>query len=117
MKNLSFFIILILVLFSCSKNYSPSFDINGTFTHNITDCENSKNLEENCNEYIWFNDDSKDSIMFGGIDYGIPVTYKIINNQIDFYNNNGTKSEISFKIIDENNLKQIENNSIWLKQD
>jgi hypothetical protein len=94
-----------LIFNSCSKDSSPSIDINGTFIHNISDCDNSNNPEENCSEHIWFNDNSTATIMFGGNDFGTLLTYKIINNQIDFYYNNGTKTEISFEIINEITLK------------
>jgi hypothetical protein len=116
MKNLYFLLVCFLTFTSCSKDSSPSIDFNGTFIHNIADCDNSNNPEENCSEYIWFNDDSTASIMFGGSDFGISVPYKIINNQIDFYNDNGTITEISFKIIDNKTLERIEDGAIFSKE-
>ncbi len=91
-------------------------EINGTFVHKITDCDNSANPEESCTEYVWFNDNSTANIMIGGIDYGTRVTYKLINNRIDFYYTNGIKAELSFEIKNEMTLIRIEDNEIWNKE-
>lgn len=115
MKNLYILLVCFLIFNSCSKDSSPSIDINGTFIHNIADCDNSNNPEENCSEYIWFNDESTASIMFGGSDFGISATYSVINNRIDLYYDNGVQSEISFEIINEVTLKRIDNDNVWLK--
>lgn len=115
MKNLYILLICFLIFTSCSKDSSPSIDINGTFTHTLLNCVNSTNPEINCIEYIWFDDNSTATIMFGGSDFGISTTYTLINNRIDFYYDTGVKSELSFKIINETTLKRIDNDNVWLK--
>lgn len=118
MKIICSVLFLFILLTSCSKSDNDSaFEINGIFTHTIANCDNSTNPEINCSQYIWFNDDSTAIILLGGSDFGTLFTYKIIHNQIDFYSNTGYKMEISFKIIDEKNLKQMDNDNIWFKQE
>lgn len=124
MKNFIFILFSILLLGSCTKNDNESLEtiailtkINGTFKHTIPNCDNADpNL--NCAEYIWFNDNSTEaSIMYGGSDFGIPFSYTLKVNMIDFYLSNGNKSDFSFEIIDKNTLKRIGNNNIWKREE
>lgn len=115
MKNLYILLVCFLIFTSCSKDSSPSIDIDSTFTHIIPNCPNSANLEIGCTEYIWFEDNSRATIIFGGSDFGVSANYKVIINRIYLYYDNGVKSEISFEIINESTLKRIENGNVWLK--
>jgi uncharacterized protein (UPF0333 family) len=115
MKNFYSVLFLTFLLVSCSKSDSSTFEINGTFTHTLLNCDNSTNTEINCTEYVWFNDNSTATIMPDGSDFGISTTYTITNNRIDFYYENGVKSELSFEITNETTLTRIDNDDVWLK--
>ncbi|CAH8289820.1 hypothetical protein EV196_107214 [Mariniflexile fucanivorans] len=117
MKNFLFVFILSIASISCS-NDNDSFEINGTFTHDLLNCNNSQNPENSCTEYVWFNNNSNTaSIMLSGSDYGAPVTYKLKSNKIDFYYMNGVKAELSFELKNQTTFIRLENNDIWLKDE
>lgn len=119
MKNFHSVLFLCILLTSCSKsdtNNGNSFEINGTFTHALVNCDNSStDTEISCTEYVWFNDNSTATIMSDGSDFGTSATYTITNNQIEFYYETGVKSELSFEITKETTLTRIDNNDLWLK--
>ncbi|MBJ2175880.1 hypothetical protein JBL43_16620 [Aureibaculum sp. A20] len=113
MKKILLILSVIGIMISCSDdNDSNEMEIDGTFTHRISDCDNSTNLEINCVEHIWFNDNSSANIMYGGIDYGIKFNYKINGDVIEFITEN---EPFSFRIESESVLIRIEDNEVWTK--
>ena len=118
MKKILLIVTVIGILTSCSrKNDLDNLVIDGTFSHQIPDCEFSGNTEENCIEILWFNDDSSANIMFGGSDYGIKLNYNRKGDIIKFASFSETNVTFSFKIESENVLIRIEDNEIWHKEE
>tara|TARA_R110001583_G_scaffold167424_1_gene320202 strand:- start:2763 stop:3110 length:348 start_codon:yes stop_codon:yes gene_type:complete len=113
MKKVLLIFSVLGILISCSDNDDLSnIEIDGTFIHKIANCDNSTNPEENCDEYIWFNDSSTANIMFGGADFGQKFSYTQNGDIIKFM----TKNEpFSFKIESESILIRIEDNEVWNK--
>ena len=114
MKKLLLIIGVLGIIISCSDdNDSNEIEIDGTFTHQISDCDNSTNPEINyCTEYLWFNDDSTANIMFGGSDYGQKFSYNQNGDIIEFIIE---VEPFSFKIESESVLIRIEDNEVWNK--
>lgn len=111
------FLILLTLIFSCTNNDDnmDTFDINGEFTHEITDCDNTENPEINCIEFIQFLDNSNISVLIGGTDIVIITSYQITNNTIQLEKTDGLNFDISFLIKDETTLVRVQNDDIWNK--
>lgn len=113
MKKILLTISILGILTSCSESNDLSIiEIDGTFIHQIADCDNSTNPMENCTEYIWFNDSSTANIMLGGADYGQKFNYNQNGDIIEFITVN---EPISFKIESESVLIRVEDNEVWNK--
>lgn len=116
MKKVQFLIISIIVLISCSDDNSLNdLEITGVFLHQIPNCDNSGNPEENCWEQVWFGDNMKATLSYGGSDYGVSVDVLRKGNKIEFVYESGIKAEVSFKIMNEDSLMRIEDNEVWDK--
>lgn len=114
-------ILMLLGLFiACSSNDEENmetFKINGEFSHTISGCENSSNLDfgGNCNEFINFVDETTVSFLIDGNDIVNIGNYEVIDDQIDIEATDGLNINISFKIQDENTLIRTKTNEIWTK--
>jgi len=117
MKNLVFILFFALTLVSCSKEDNASFDINGTFNHEILNCDNSNNPEMNCVSFIKFMDSLTVSALIGGGDIVYSTNYTIDGDTIIFEKSSELNYDISFKIINETTLKRIQDDAIFLKEE
>lgn len=115
MKNRVLILIIIAFIVSCSNSddTNKSFEINGRFTHKITDCDNSENPEINCIEFIEFINESTVDVLIGGGDIVFRTNYQLNNNKMEFEQIGGLNFDISFKVQNETTLKRIEDNEIW----
>ena len=117
MKNLTFIIFFALTLASCSKEDSTSLDINGTFYHEILNCNNSNNPEMNCVSFIKFMENLTVSTLIGGGDIVFSTNYIIEGDTIILEKSLGLNYDISFKIINENTLKRIQDDALFIKDE
>ena len=117
MKKVYLILFISLIFISCSKsdNANESFEINGRFTHSISDCDNSGNPEINCVEFIEFIDNSTVDVLIGGGDIVFRTNYQLNKDKIEFEEVGGLNFSISFNIQNESTLDRIEDGEIWLK--
>jgi hypothetical protein len=117
MKKTFLIITVIGILISCSdKNDLDNIVIDGTFFHQIPDCEYSGNPEELCTELIYFNDNATANIIFGGADFGLRYNYLRNDDIIELTPEYGSGPTFSFKIQSESVLIRFEDNEIWNKE-
>lgn len=116
MRKILLNISVLVFLISCSENNDiNSIEIDGTFVHQIENCDNSNNPERNCTEFIEFNKSGNVNVLIGGGDMMFSTNYSINNSKVEFEKSLGLNFDISFNIIDDTRLERIEDGEIWTK--
>ncbi len=103
-----------LITSACEEESGP-FLSGDRYSHEIPNCDNTGNPVINCTEWVEFGSGSEVSVLMGGGDVVETGTYNLNDDQVAI--NTGPLSSMSliFDIIDENNLRRLQDNSIWTK--
>jgi hypothetical protein len=118
MKKKVLILMFIGFITSCSNNndINKSFEINGRFTHQISDCDNGGNPEINCIGVIEFLNDTAVDVLIGGGDIVFRTKYQLNENKIELEQMEGLNFDITFNIQNETTLNRIEDNGVWEKE-
>lgn len=124
MRSLILFLMFIGFIVSCSNDNDTNerfeirerLEINGLFTHQISDFDSLVNPEFNYIQFVKFNDDSTVDVLMNGGDIVFSTKYQIKDNKIIFEQTGGLNFDISFNIQNETTLKRIEKDEVWKKE-
>lgn len=116
MKKLS----LLLIVFSivaCDSDDSNPLPVNpeGSFSHEIPDCDPATVPEMNCTEIMMFDDDDTVKLLLGGSDLIILAEYWIEEDTLTVLRRGGFYFPIDFLIRDPKTLVNIDTEEIWRK--
>jgi hypothetical protein len=117
----AFFLLSVLLAFSACKNRNPdpSFADLQTFVHPLYDsdaeCESARRQTKflNCDEMVTFYPDGRADVLLGGGDIMYRSTYRRKGNKITIGEAAGIPKKIVFSVINEGQLRRIDNDSEW----
>ncbi len=92
-------------------------EINGRYTHEITDCDNTANPEINCTEFMELVNDSEVDLLYGGGDIVHRFSYTRKGNILDLQGPLTSSFKVSFTIKDSRTLIRNDNGDVWVKSE
>ncbi|WP_344928842.1 hypothetical protein [Aquimarina addita] len=117
MKKIYLILVSLFFVSACSNDdtvdSNTNIEVNGTFTYEIPECDNSVNPELICTNFVEFVDGSTVDILIGG-DIVYRADYEVNQNIIII---EGLNFDVSFRIIDMFTLERLEEDQLWLKSE
>lgn len=111
----TFFIVVSCEEKDCCVN--PEIELQGKFSHEIPNCDNSDNPEINCTEWLEFVDAKEVDISYGGGDIVYRFTYVREGNILSLEGEATSSFRVSFEVVDSRTLSRTDTNDIWKKID
>ena len=117
MKIKLVFIFSALVLLSCANDDASKLpEVNGRYTHEIPNCDNTTNPEINCTEFMEFINGSQVDLLYGGGDVAYRFSYNIIEDIISLEGAPTSSFKVSFEILDSDTLIRTDTKDVWKKE-
>lgn len=117
MKIKLVFIFSALVLLSCANDDASKLpEVNGRYTHEIPNCDNTTNPEINCTEFMEFINGSQVDLLYGGGDVAYRFSYNIIEGIVTLEGEPTSSFKVSFEILDANTLIRTDTKDVWKKE-
>lgn len=118
MKRKLTLIFSVLVVLSCENDDTSRLpEINGRYTHDIPDCDNTANPEINCTEFMELINDSEVDLLYGGGDIVHRFSYTRKGNILDLQGPMTSSFKVSFTIKDSRTLIRVDNGDVWVKSE
>jgi len=108
-------LIAFLSLTSCADDDAEFIEINGKYLYENPTCTNITDYSLNCTNYLEFIGNSQAYLLIYE-DILFRVNYKLKENKIELYYENGEKLEFTFIIQDDTTLLLKEENQTWVKE-
>lgn len=120
MKKALSLLAAVVIIFSCERTeccFNPTIELQGRFTHELPDCDNSDNPEINCTEWLEFVNGSEVDISYGGFDIIQRFDYLIKDTNMLYLEGPPTSSfKAIFTILDSKTLVRLDTEDIWKKE-
>jgi len=114
MKNLLLLTIFVFILYSCDKIDEP--EILGTFLFIPEGCVPENDPMLNCSSFVTLSEGGTADILLGG-DIVYRTSYQLRGQKIKIAKSDQFDKKMTFELQDDGNLKNIEDNSVWVKED
>ncbi|MBM1104790.1 hypothetical protein JQC67_01445 [Aurantibacter crassamenti] len=110
---------LIFSIVGCSDTKDccvmPDIKLSGRFNHEIPECDNSANPEENCIEWLEFVSNSEVDILYGGGDIIERYNFTQGEGHVKLEGSETSSFKLIFLIKSATLLERIDNGDIWIK--
>lgn len=114
MKNLLLLAVFAFFMYSCDKIDEP--EILGTYSFVPEGCVPGDDPMISCSSFVTLSEGGIADILLGG-DIVYRTSYRIKGKKIKIAKSDQFDKKITFELQDDGNLKNIEDNSVWVKED